>query len=106
MVQDEIRNSDSITLMLDGWKNFNSEPIVNIVACLPKPLFIKSMMTGKESHTADNMKALLDKEIEKIGINRVVTGRVSVGRLNVFRTRPDPEVKTVFPTRFFPTLPK
>lgn len=77
-MKEEIAKADSITLIMDGWKNVNNEPIINIVACLPKPLFVKSVMTGNESHTAENMKKLMETEIESIGAHKVYSFDLSM----------------------------
>lgn len=69
--KEELNSSDSITLIMDGWKNVNSDPIINIVACIPKPMFIRSIMTGSDSHTAENMKELIHPVMENIGKSKV-----------------------------------
>lgn len=48
-----INESNSLSIMADGWSNIRTESIVNFVITTPTPIFIKSLETKTERHTGN-----------------------------------------------------
>ena len=65
--ENKLKNADVITLVLDGWTNVRNESIVNVIACIPQPIFLKSLPTGANRHTAENMFKLIEPTIDELG---------------------------------------
>lgn len=61
------KNSNCITLLIDGWSNIKKQNIINIVACIPEPHFVRSINTKDESHTALHMFNEIEKDITRFG---------------------------------------
>jgi hypothetical protein len=57
-----VKESDSITIAIDGWKNIRSLSVVNIMTCVPESIFYKSIEVYGES--VDNK--LIQREVEKV----------------------------------------
>jgi hypothetical protein len=58
--------SSSICLTTDGWSNIRNEPIVNYMANSPsKTIFLESVTTGIQGHTAEWIAADIDRVMNK-----------------------------------------
>ncbi|CAG9760181.1 unnamed protein product [Ceutorhynchus assimilis] len=62
-VEEQIAAADSVALMCDGWCNIRNESINYFVVTTPAPLLYKSLPTGKESYTAENIAKEIDTVI-------------------------------------------
>jgi len=50
-----IANLDTLGLMCDSWTKIRNESIINFVVTAPKPIFYKSLATGVDRHTGENI---------------------------------------------------
>ncbi|KAF0751841.1 DUF659 domain-containing protein [Aphis craccivora] len=50
--------------MCDGWINIRNESIVNFVITTPKPILYKSLATGVDRHTGENVAKYIISVIE------------------------------------------
>jgi Protein of unknown function (DUF 659)/hAT family C-terminal dimerisation region len=65
--QDSYMNSPSscVCLITDGWSNIRNEPIVNYMATSEKTVFLESVATGIQGHTAQWIADDIDRVITK-----------------------------------------
>jgi len=57
--------------MCDGWTNIRNESIINYVITTLKPIFYKSLATGDDRHTGENVAEPIISVIEEIGPRKV-----------------------------------
>lgn len=55
-INDEIRTLNYLHLQLDGWTDVNNSGIIHFIISKPEPVFIKSVDTGENRHTAEYLK--------------------------------------------------
>ena len=70
-IKNELEKAETMTIGLDAWTNENKRPVVNMVCCIPKPVFWKTFETGSESQTGTYLADKLKIEIKKIGSKKV-----------------------------------
>ncbi|XP_073046708.1 uncharacterized protein [Primulina eburnea] len=61
------------TLMADGWRDRKGRSLINFLVNTPKgSMFIESVDASSYSHTGEKMFELLDKFVQKVGVNNIV----------------------------------
>lgn len=66
-----IADSDVLGVMCDGWTNIRNESIVNFVIPTPTPIFYKSITTGVDHHTGENIAEHIISVVEEIGPRKI-----------------------------------
>ncbi|CAH1985520.1 unnamed protein product [Acanthoscelides obtectus] len=64
----KIHTANSLAFQCDGWSNARNEVIINFVVTTPTPVLLKTMATGIERHTAQE----LIRCISQIGGDKVI----------------------------------
>jgi hypothetical protein len=66
-----IKESESVSFVIDAWKNITSDSVVNVIACTPTPILYSSIETGANRKTATYYFSLIKPIILEIGSNKV-----------------------------------
>uniref|UniRef100_A0A6P7FVL0 Uncharacterized protein LOC114331563 n=4 Tax=Diabrotica virgifera virgifera TaxID=50390 RepID=A0A6P7FVL0_DIAVI len=66
-VNDKIKQADNLSLQCDGWSNLRNESVINFIVTTPEPLFVKSVLTKAEKHTAEYITKLMVEVLEEYG---------------------------------------
>lgn len=64
---ERLSNAAGICLVIDGWKNVRRESLINVMACIPDPIFLKSVQTETARQTKEYIFSLVDEQIIKLG---------------------------------------
>lgn len=76
----KLSESDSLSIVTDGWTNIVGDGLINIVICTPIPLFYKTVHRGTAKETGTYISNELIKVIQEIGPQKfflVVTDNAS-----------------------------
>ncbi|XP_018577745.1 uncharacterized protein LOC108916040 [Anoplophora glabripennis] len=63
-VQEKLGQSENLSLQCDGWSNLRNESVINFVVTTPNPLFVKTVLTKTERHTADYLESIITDVLE------------------------------------------
>ena len=72
MDERKLKNSNFISLVIDGWKNVKRLPVVNVIVLLPEPMFYKTIECNGDKQDGKFYEKLLDDTIKEIGKNKIV----------------------------------
>ena len=70
-VDEKIERATSVSIVTDGYTNIRGVSVVNYIACLPEPYFLKSVATGLNKHTKEYLAQQLSLVIDEVGENKV-----------------------------------
>jgi hypothetical protein len=70
-IKKQIKNSNHICLISDGWTNIHQQPIINFMITTPQPIFWKALETKEISHTGNYIAEQFDIIIKEIGISKI-----------------------------------
>lgn len=79
-VKQQIKNTNYVCLISDGWTNIHQESIINFMVTTPQPIFWKALETKENSHTGEYIAQQFDfviKEISASKIAAVITDNAS-----------------------------
>ena len=68
----KLNDSNSLTIISDGWCNIRNESIINFIVAVSEPFFYKSIEPGENRHTAEYMAQVFDDVINELGPQKVV----------------------------------
>ncbi|CAH0552651.1 unnamed protein product [Brassicogethes aeneus] len=71
-VMTKIRTAETVSVQCDGWSNIRNEAVLKFVVTTPKPVLLKTMTTGAESHTGEYIAQELGKCITEIGPGKIM----------------------------------
>ena len=57
------------SLVIDAWTNERNESIFDVMICTPEPVFLKTIETGEDAHSANEMMKFVDPILEELGID-------------------------------------
>ncbi|XP_075473835.1 uncharacterized protein LOC142504876 [Primulina tabacum] len=70
---EEEMTKNGCTLMAYGWRHRKGRSLINFLVNTPKgSMFIESVDASSYSHTGEKMFELLDKFVQKVGLNNIV----------------------------------
>ncbi|XP_031327746.1 uncharacterized protein LOC116167597 [Photinus pyralis] len=69
-VEETLNISENLALQCDGWSNLRNESVINVIITTPRPLFVKSVLSGTASHTATYLEGIMLEIIEKYGSHK------------------------------------
>lgn len=64
-LEGELMNINDLHLQLDGWTDINNAGIINFMISKPEPVFVKSVSTQENHHTAEYLKEEILKVMSK-----------------------------------------
>ncbi len=67
----KFESANSLALFVDGWSGCDNRWFINFLAACPEPIFLKSVETGIQPHTADFIAAKLREVVEELGPAKV-----------------------------------
>jgi len=71
-VRSMIASADVLAVVTDGWTNVNMKPIINFLITTPTPVFVKSIETGQQEHTADYIAHEISAVIQEHNPSKVL----------------------------------
>ena len=67
-IESKLNDSNSLTIISDGWSNIRNESIINFIVAVPEPFFYKSIEPGENRHTAEYMAQAIEISLQLTSI--------------------------------------
>lgn len=71
-VEEKIEASLCLAIQMDGWSNVRREAIINVILNTPEPFFYKTIPTGADHHTGENVAEIMVSIIKEVGPMKVI----------------------------------
>lgn len=67
---EKIQSAADLFIFTDGWSGIDNRSLINFLVGCPKPVFLNSVDTGANAHTANFIASQICSVIEQLGSNR------------------------------------